>query len=235
MVWIYSSETIGNIGRSERTPTSERPLPETPNQPAHALVSGMAKPLDPVTLTGKFTRLEPLSRAHLDALAEVAFEPEIFRWFPIRIDARADLERWVDDAVAAQAVGTALPFATVLHDGNRVIGSTRFMNISVGDGRYEIGSTWIAPSHQRSAVNTETKYLMLQYAFETLGARRVELKTHELNDKSRRAIERLGAQYEGMHRNHMVMPDGSMRNTVWYSIIDAEWPAVKARLAGWLK
>lgn len=195
----------------------------------------MAKPLDPVTLTGKFTRLEPLSRAHLDALAEVAFEPEIFRWFPVRIDARADLERWVDDAVAAEAAGTALPFATVLHDGNRVIGSTRFMNVSVGDGRYEIGSTWIAPSHQRSAVNTETKYLMLQYAFETLGARRVELKTHELNDKSRRAIERLGAQYEGMHRNHMVMPDGSMRNTVWYSIIDSEWPAVKARLAGWLK
>lgn len=195
----------------------------------------MPSPLDPVILTGKTIRLEPLSRAHVGALADVAFEPGIFRWFTIRMDSRADLERWVDDALESHAAGTALPFATVLQDGNRVVGSTRFMNVSVRDGRYEIGSTWIAPSHQRSAVNTEAKSLMLRHAFETLGARRVELKTHELNDKSRRAIERLGAQYEGMHRNHMLMPDGSMRNTVWYSVIDSEWPAVKARLEGWLK
>ena len=195
----------------------------------------MAASAQPVTLAGRTIRLEPMAREHLGALAEVAFDPGIFRWFTIRMDTRADLERWVDDALAAQRAGTALPFATVLLDGNRVIGSTRFMNISVRDGRYEIGSTWVAPAWQRSVVNTEAKYLMLRHAFETLGARRVELKTHERNDKSRRAIERLGAQYEGMHRNHMLMPDGSMRNTVWYSIIDAEWPVVKARLEGWLQ
>ena len=101
---------------------------------------------------------------------------------------------------------------------------------AVADGRYEIGSTWLHPGWQRTAANTEAKYLMLRHAFEALGARRVELKTHVLNEKSRSAIERLGAVYEGMHRNHMVMPDGSMRDTVWYSVIDTEWPAVKARL-----
>jgi RimJ/RimL family protein N-acetyltransferase len=188
----------------------------------------------PVTLTGKTIRLEPLTRTHVPALAEIAFDAEIFRWFTLRISTRADLEKWVDDALAAQAAGTALPFATVLLDGSRVIGSTRFMNIAARDGRYEIGSTWLTQSMQRTAVNSEAKYLMLRHAFEELGARRVELKTHVRNDKSRRAIERLGAAYEGMHRNHMLMPDGSMRDSVWYSIVDREWPAAKARLEGWL-
>jgi RimJ/RimL family protein N-acetyltransferase len=195
----------------------------------------MAASAQPVTLAGRTIRLEPMAREHLGALAEVAFDPEIFRWFTIRMDSRADLERWVDDALTAQRAGTALPFATVLLDGNRVIGSTRFMNISVHDGRYEIGSTWVAPAWQRSAVNTEAKYLMLRHAFEALGARRVELKTHAKNEKSRAAIERLGAQFEGTHRNHMLMPDGSMRDTVWYSIIDSEWPAVKALLEGLMR
>jgi RimJ/RimL family protein N-acetyltransferase len=190
----------------------------------------MFAPLSPVTLTGRQIRLEPLTRAHVDALAEIAFDPAIFRWFTIRIDSRHDLARWVDDALAAHAAGTALPFVTRHAAENRVIGSTRFMNVSQKDGRFEIGSTWLNPKWQRTPANTEAKYLMLRHAFETLDARRVELKTHEKNEQSRRAIERIGAQYEGMHRNHMVMPDGSMRNTVWYSIIDSEWPAVKARL-----
>jgi RimJ/RimL family protein N-acetyltransferase len=194
----------------------------------------MPAPLSPVTLTGRSIRLEPLTRDHLDALAAVAFEPSIFRWYTVRVDTREDLERWVDDAITAHAAGTALPFATVLVAEGRAIGSTRFMNVSVRDGRYEIGSTWVNPRWQRTAANTEAKYLMLRHAFEVWGARRVELKTHEKNGPSRRAIERLGAVYEGMHRNHMLMPDGSMRNTVWYSIIDAEWPEVKARLEGWL-
>jgi len=195
----------------------------------------MAGTAQPVTLAGRIVRLEPLARAHLAALAEVAFEPSIFRWFTVTIATPADLTRWVDDALAAQAAGTALPFATVLLDGNRVVGSTRFMNIAARDGRYEIGSTWITPPLQRTGVNTEAKYLMLRHAFEALGARRVELKTHAKNAKSRAAIERLGAQFEGIHRNHMLMPDGSMRDTAWYSIIDSEWPAVKARLEGWLR
>lgn len=188
----------------------------------------------PVTLTGRTIRLEPLTTAHTPALAEIAADAAIFRWFNIRLSLPADMDTWVDDALAAQAAGTALPFATVLLNGNRVVGSTRFMNISVHDGRYEIGSTWLAESIQRTAANTEAKYLMLRHAFETLGARRVELKTHVHNDKSRKAIERLGAVFEGTHRNHMLMPDGTMRDTVWYSIIDSEWPAVRSRLESWL-
>lgn len=190
----------------------------------------MSGPIPPVTLTGTHIRLEPLTRDHLDGLAAVAFAPDIFRWFTSLVPDRPALERWVDDALAAHGAGTALPFATIWADGNRVIGSTRFMNASPHDGRYEIGSTWLHPDWQRTAANTEAKLLMLRHAFEVMGARRVELKTHERNMKSRAAIERLGAVYEGMHRNHMLMYDGSMRNTVWYSIIDAEWPAVKARL-----
>ena len=188
----------------------------------------------PVTLTGRTIRLEPLTTAHRSPLAELAADAAIFRWFNIRLSLPADMATWVDDALAAQAAGTALPFATVRIDGNRVVGSTRFMNISVHDGRYEIGSTWLAESAQRTAANTEAKYLMLRHAFETLGARRVELKTHVRNDKSRKAIERLGAVFEGTHRNHLLMPDGTMRDTVWYSIIDSEWPAVRARLESWL-
>ena len=188
----------------------------------------------PVTLTGRTIRLEPLTTAHTPALAGIAADAAIFQWFNIRLSLPADMAKWVDDALAAQAAGTALPFATVLIDSNRVVGSTRFMNISVHDGRYEIGSTWLAESTQRTAANTEAKYLMLRHAFETLGARRVELKTHVYNDKSRKAIERLGAVFEGTHRNHMLMPDGTMRDTVWYSIIDSEWPAVRSRLESWL-
>jgi RimJ/RimL family protein N-acetyltransferase len=109
------------------------------------------------------------------------------------------------------------------------------MNISARDGRLEIGSTWLAPRHQRTVANTEAKYLMLRHAFETLGATRVELKTHALNVKSRTAIERLGTQFEGIHRKHMLQPDGSRRDTAWYSILDDEWPAVKTRLESMLR
>jgi RimJ/RimL family protein N-acetyltransferase len=186
----------------------------------------------PVTLTGRFVRLEPLSEAHFDALAKYAYEPGIFRWYPVQANTPDALRAYIRSALDAQQAGTALPFATVrLNDeGGEVVGSTRFMNISAADGRVEIGSTWIGLPHQRSVVNSEAKLLMLRHAFETLGALRVELKTHEKNEKSRNAMERIGAQYEGMHRNHSLMHDGTMRNTVWYSIIDTEWPAVKARL-----
>lgn len=188
----------------------------------------------PVTLTGRTIRLEPLSPSHVPALATIAADAEIFKWFPVSLASPAAIAKWMNEALAAQAARTALPFATVLLEGNRVIGSTRFMNISEFDGRYEIGGTWLAESLQRTAANSEAKYLMLRHAFETLGARRVELKTHVKNAKSRRAIERLGAVFEGTHRNHMRMPDGTMRDSVWYSITDAEWPAAKARLETWL-
>ncbi|MFI5232393.1 MAG: GNAT family N-acetyltransferase [Gemmatimonadales bacterium] len=194
---------------------------------------GITTPLKiaPVTLTGRFVRLEPLTLAHADALAALAYEPSIWRWMPTRALDRAALDAWVGEALAGERAGTTLPFATVLLAENRVVGSTRFLNISARDGRMEIGATWIGVPYQRSAVNTEAKLLMLRHAFETLGATRVELKTHSENVKSRRAIERIGATFEGVHRKHMLHNDGSRRDTAWYSIVDHEWPGVKERLS----
>ena len=195
-------------------------------------MAGITTPLKiaPVTLTGRFVRLEPLTRDHVDALAQFAYEPAIWTWMPSTMTDPASLAAWVDEALAGERAGTMLPFATVLLAENRVVGSTRYMNIAARDGRVEIGATWIAVPHQRSVVNTEAKYLMLKHAFETLGATRVELKTHSKNDKSRRAIERIGAKFEGIHRKHMLHQDGSRRDTAWYSILDDEWLAVKAKL-----
>jgi RimJ/RimL family protein N-acetyltransferase len=187
-------------------------------------------PIEPVTLAGRFVRLEPLTRGHLDALTEIAYEPSLWHWTNSRVTDRPSLAAYVDEALAAAQSGNTIPFATFSLARNRVVGSTRFLNIVARDSRVEIGATWVAVPFQRSPVNTEAKYLMLRHAFETLGAVRVELKTHAENEKSRAAIERLGAQFEGIHRKHMLQPDGTRRDTAWYSIVDDEWPAVKARL-----
>jgi RimJ/RimL family protein N-acetyltransferase len=196
-------------------------------------VTGITTPLQiaPVTLTGRFVRLEPLTAAHGDALALLAGEPSIWSWMPTKALNRAALDEWIGEALIAERAGAALPFATVLLAEDRVVGTTRFMNIAPRDGRMEIGATWIGVPYQRSVVNTEAKYLMLRHAFETLGATRVELKTHSENMKSRRAIERIGAKFEGIHRKHMLHNDGSRRDTAWYSIVDDEWARVKDRLA----
>jgi RimJ/RimL family protein N-acetyltransferase len=197
-------------------------------------VAGIKTPLEiaAVTLTGRFVRLEPLTRGHIDALAQWAYDPALWQWTPTQPVDRARLEQFVDEALSSERAGTALPFATVLIEGNIVVGTTRFLNISARDGRMEIGATIIAREYQRSVVNTEAKFLMLRHAFETLGATRVELKTHSGNEKSRRAMERLGAKFEGIHRKHMLHHDGSRRDTAWYAILDDEWPGVKERLAG---
>jgi RimJ/RimL family protein N-acetyltransferase len=200
-------------------------------------VPGTTTPLEiaPVTLTGRFVRLEPLTSGHVGALAAIAGEPTLWTWFTTRLNERDALEAYVSEALAAQRAGSALPFVTVLQATGDLIGSTRFMNISARDGRLEIGATWLAPRHQRTAANTEAKYLMLCHAFDALGATRVELKTHALNAKSRAAIERIGARFEGIHRKHMLQPDGSRRDTAWYSVVDDEWPAVKAHLESLLR
>jgi N-acetyltransferase len=200
-------------------------------------VAGITTPLKiaPVTLTGRFVRLEPLAREHVDALDRIAYAPSIWTWMPKALTDRAGLEAWVDEALATQAAGTALPFATVLRSENLVVGSTRYLNISARDGRVEIGGTWIALDYQRSAVNTEAKLLMLTHAFETLGATRVEFKTHSKNEKSRRAIERIGGVFEGLHRKHMLHQDGSRRDSAWYSILDDEWPTVKGRIESMIR
>jgi N-acetyltransferase len=187
-------------------------------------------PIEPVTLEGRAVRLEPLSPDHLDALLEAAADPAIWRYMPANCSTRDEMYRAIETALEWQRAGTALPFATVDRRSGKAIGSTRYMNIVPEHKRLEIGWTWIAPAWQRSAINTEAKYLMIRHAFERLECNRVELKTSALNAKSRAAILRIGAKEEGTLRSHMVNPDGSLRDTVYFSVIAPEWPEVKARL-----
>jgi RimJ/RimL family protein N-acetyltransferase len=184
----------------------------------------------PVVLEGRLARLEPLDIDHLAALAEVAFAPQIWRWMPVHVENEAQLRLWMEQALKDAESGSALPFITRERASGRVVGATRFMNI---DARYyglEIGGTWLGLAYQRSGINVEAKYLQLRHAFEVLGAIRVALKTHHENERSQNAIAALGATREGVFRNHMIMPDGSFRHSVWYSILKEEWPAVKSRL-----
>ena len=181
-------------------------------------------------LEGEVVRLVPLEIGHVDALCEVGFDAEIWRWMPTGVRDRGAMRTWVEDALAAQAAGSAMPFVTTLRETGKAIGSTRFMNIDTAHRRAEIGATWIAPAWQRSRVNTEAKFLMLRYAFEEQLRRRVEFKTSSKNIKSRAAILRIGATEEGTFRKHMIQEDGSNRDTVYFSIVDDEWPTVKARL-----
>ena len=186
--------------------------------------------MTPVTLEGAHVRLEPLTRAHLDALAEVGLDPDLWIWTASTVRTRDDLAAYVETALAGQADGTALPFATVDRASGRVVGSTRFGNYVAAHRRVEIGWTWIARPWQRTAVNTEAKLLMMAHAFDTLGLTRVEWKTDALNARSRAAILRLGAIEEGTLRSHMVVRDGRLRDTVYFSVTADEWPAVRDRL-----
>lgn len=186
----------------------------------------------PLTLQGTFIRLEPLQTAHSAAFWDVAKDSleDIFRWIPYRMETREDFDLLVEKAFAEQARGESVVFATVERATSRVIGSTRFMNIDRANSRVEIGSTWIAPPWQRTAVNTEAKYLMLRHAFEVWRCIRVELKTDALNQKSRNAILRLGGKEEATFRKHLLTWTGRIRDTVYFSILDTEWPEVKTRL-----
>jgi RimJ/RimL family protein N-acetyltransferase len=186
--------------------------------------------IEPVVLSGNVIRLEPLRLDHVEQLLFVGLDPELWRWTTTQIATRADLERYVQDALAEQAAGSALPFATIEAASGRAIGSTRFGNIVAQFKRCEIGWTWVTPELQRTAVNTEAKLLMLSHAFETWGFRRVEFKTSTRNEKSRNALLRLGAIQEGIFRQHMTHADGSLRDTVYFSIVREEWPAIRARL-----
>ncbi len=186
--------------------------------------------VDPVTLDGLHVRLETLSLEHHPALCDAGLDEELWRWTTAFIRTPENMRKYIETALKELAEGTALPFATVDKASNRVVGSTRFANIDRFNRRLEIGWTWIARPFQRTVVNTEAKYLMLRHAFETLGCIRVELKTDSLNERSRRAILRIGAKEEGVFRNHMICADGRLRHSVYYSIIDSEWPEVKTGL-----
>jgi len=187
----------------------------------------------PVTLEGSVVRLEPIRREHAQLFWDVAKNDleDIFRWIPYAMKTREDFEKLVYKAFAEQERGESVVFATVERSSGKTIGSTRFMKIDRVNKRVEIGSTWIAPAWQRTAVNTEAKYLMLKHAFEAWRCIRVELKTDVLNQKSRNAISRIGAKEEGTLRRHLVTSTGRVRDTVYFSILDSEWPEVKTRLA----
>jgi len=184
----------------------------------------------PITLTGEYVRLEPMALGHLDGLCAVGLEPSLTELTPTQILTRTDMFGYVEFALGEQAKGTSLPFVTIDRASGKVVGSTRFFEIDVANLRCEIGWTWVAPQWQRTYVNTEAKLLMLTHAFETWGCNRVQLKTDALNMQSRTAILRLGAKEEGIFRQHIVCASGRLRDSVYFSIINAEWPSVKQRL-----
>lgn len=187
-------------------------------------------PREPIVLSGRHVRLDPLAADHLDALCAVGLEPSLWEWTISRVRTREEMRAYIGAALDARAGGTALPFVIVHLGSGRVVGSTRLANHSARDGRVEIGWSWVAPAWQRSAVNTEAKLLLLTYAFERLRLERVELKTDALNARSRAAIARLGAREEGTLRRHMRTDAGRLRDTVYFSILADEWPDVRAQL-----
>jgi len=186
--------------------------------------------VEPVVLEGSLVRLEPLSRSHLDGLVAVALDPLIWRFTIARPIDRSGIEAWVDAAIANAEAGLEVPFATIDRATGRPIGSSRFMSIVPEHRRLEIGWTWLGRDWQRTGSNREAKYLQMRHAFEVLGANRVEFKTDSRNEAARRGLLGAGSTFEGIFRNHMVMPDGPLRHSAWYSVTREEWPAVRARL-----
>jgi N-acetyltransferase len=187
--------------------------------------------IEPTTLEGHVVYLKPLSMDYVEDLYEAAQDPSIWLYMPTNPGrSLADMVAWIRAALRGQEEGTDLPFVIIDRATNRVVGATRYMNISSKDRGLEIGWTWLAKEARRTGINTECKYLLLRHAFETLRAVRVQFKTDSRNEVSQRAIARLGAVKEGILRNHMVLPNGFCRDSVYYSILDSEWSSVKAGL-----
>jgi RimJ/RimL family protein N-acetyltransferase len=185
----------------------------------------------PAVLTGKHVRLEPMTKEHIPGLAEIGAGQTFWDFMLYGdINTADDMRKWVLDILAREKKGTDLPFTVIHLASRRVAGATRYLNIESQHRGLEIGGTWYGTEFQRTVVNTECKYLLLRHAFETLGCIRVQLKTDLRNERSQKAIERIGAVKEGVLRNHMILPDGRIRHSVFYSIIDTEWPRVKKRL-----
>jgi N-acetyltransferase len=182
------------------------------------------------TLDGVRIRLEPMTLEHLPGLEAVAFDDRIWRFMTTWVKNRDDLRRWVESALQQEAAGTTLPWVTVLKSENLVIGSTRFLDFDRVHKITELGSTWLTPEFHGSGLNGETKLLQLRFAFEELKLNRVALKTHHENLQSQAAMRKIGAIEEGTFRNHYVMPDGSVRHSVWFSIIREDWPRVRSLL-----
>lgn len=189
--------------------------------------------IKPVTLTGKFVRLEPLTEAHVPALAEIGAGRDFWHFMLYgEMQTETDMRNWVRDILSRVH---DVPFVAVHLASGRVAGATRYLNVMPKDRGLEIGGTWYGLDFQRTAVNTECKYLLLKHAFETLGAIRVQLKTDSRNLRSQKAIERIGGVKEGVLRNHLILLDGTIRHSVFYSILDSEWEGVKKRLEEMIK
>ena len=191
--------------------------------------------IGPVILKGNYVRLEPLTVEHTAGLADIGLDEDLWKWIPTPVRTLEEMSAYVQTALREGASGSALPFALIDKASGRIIGSTRYGNIDRVHHRVEIGWTWVARQWQRSAVNTEMKYLLLRHAFETLKCIRVELKTDSLNERSRAAILRIGAREEGTFRNHMITASGRIRHTVYFSILDSDWLDVKTRLESKLR
>jgi RimJ/RimL family protein N-acetyltransferase len=175
-------------------------------------------------------QLEPLGERHLPGLLAAAADPATWTWMPARLTDETALRAWLTDALRARDAGAELPFAIIEAAGARVVGSTRYLAIAPAHRRLEIGWTWLTPERWGTGINVEAKLLLLAHAFDRLGAMRVEFKTDARNERSRAAIVALGAGFEGIFRKHMRMPDGRIRDSAWYAIVDDEWPAVRSRL-----
>ena len=185
--------------------------------------------LEPVTLCGPHARLEPLSPAHREGLVDAVKDGELWKLWYTSVPKPENMQKEIDRRLSLQAAGTMLPF-TVFDAEGAIAGMTTYMNVDAANRRVEIGSTWYAKRVQRTPLNTQCKLLLLTHAFETLDCIAVEFRTHFFNHQSRRAIERLGAKQDGILRNHQIAPNGTLRDTVVFSIIASEWPTVKAHL-----
>jgi RimJ/RimL family protein N-acetyltransferase len=186
--------------------------------------------MTPITLTGTTVELQPLQREHSVALLQAAADGELWNLKVTNVPGPDTVDTYIDTALAGREAGTVIPFTIVCRDTGQVVGSTRFWKVDRVNRKLEIGHTWLAQSTQKTGINTEAKLLLLTYAFEVLDCVRVQFTTDELNEKSRAAILRLGAVQEGIVRHERIMPDGRKRNSVRFSIIDSEWPQVKAHL-----
>lgn len=180
-------------------------------------------------LEGRIIRLEPLTPDHEEGLWLASRDPDTWRWLSVvQPQSREGWRSWMEQALAAANAGTELPLVTSTREA--VVGSTRFLALRPEHGSVEIGWTWLHPSAWNTGANAEAKLLQLRHAFETWGCRRVELKTDALNERARRALEAIGATFEGIHRKHMLVRGGENRDSAWYSITDDDWPSVRAHL-----
>lgn len=186
--------------------------------------------IGPATLEGRWVRLEPLQRQHVDALAAISGDEEIWRYISMPLATHSDVATFVERALATAERGDEIPFVIIEKVTGTIVGSTRFMDIRREHRAVEIGSTWLGRAWWRTAINIESKYLLLRHLFDDVGCLRVSLKTDARNLRSQRAIERLGAVREGVLRKHMIVQNGYSRDTVYYSIIDTEWPAIRSTM-----